>query len=61
MDVGGLRPLRIPVMPDRPQVSEVSADGQRFLVAVPQDQNPSAPLTVVQNWMALLKKARAED
>jgi len=34
---------------------DVTADGQRFLVATPDEQN-SAPLTLVQNWTALLKK-----
>ena len=28
----------------------------RFLVAVPREQQSSAPLTLVQNWTALLKK-----
>jgi len=56
IEVGAVRPLRIPVMPDRPHLYDVSADGQRFLVALPQEQKSSAPLTVVQNWTALLKR-----
>ena len=32
------------------------ADGQRFLVVTPREQKSSTPLTLVQNWTALLKK-----
>jgi hypothetical protein len=35
---------------------DVSADGQRFLAIVPPEQPNSAPLTLVQNWIAGLKK-----
>ena len=35
---------------------DVSADGQRFLVATPREQKSPAPLTLVQNWTTLLKK-----
>jgi serine/threonine protein kinase len=35
---------------------DVSADGQRFLVAVPREQKSPAPLTLVQNWTSLLNK-----
>jgi len=35
---------------------DVSADGQRFLVAAPREQQSSGPLTLVQNWTSLLKK-----
>jgi len=36
---------------------DVSADGQRFLAIVPpEQQSTSAPLTLVQNWVAGLKK-----
>jgi len=35
---------------------DVSADGQRFLVATAPDQKSSPPLTLVENWTALLKK-----
>jgi hypothetical protein len=34
----------------------VSADGQRFLVNTPPGQEASAPITVVLNWTAGLKK-----
>jgi len=53
VDVGEIRSLGIPV--SRPSLYDVTADGQRFLVATPDEQK-SAPLTLVQNWTALLKK-----
>ena len=34
----------------------VTADGQRFLINAVVDKEPSAPLTVVVNWAADLKK-----
>jgi len=35
---------------------DVTADGKRFLVAVPLEQNLPAPFIVVQNWQAALEK-----
>jgi hypothetical protein len=35
---------------------DVSADGQRFLVNTLVDQAPPAPITLVFNWAAGLKK-----
>jgi hypothetical protein len=35
---------------------DVSADGERFLVAMPRAQKSSESLTLVYNWTALLKK-----
>jgi hypothetical protein len=35
---------------------DVSADGQRFLVATLREQQSPVPMTLVQNWTALLKK-----
>jgi dipeptidyl aminopeptidase/acylaminoacyl peptidase len=35
---------------------DVSADGKRYLVKTPIEQNGIAPLTLVQNWTAALKK-----
>jgi len=35
---------------------DVSADGQRFLISTGLDQSESAPITVVLNWAAGLKK-----
>jgi len=37
-------------------VYDVTADGQRFLVSMAQDQQISAPLTLVLNWTADLKR-----
>jgi hypothetical protein len=34
----------------------VAADGQRFLIAAPLDVTNVAPITVVPNWTALLRK-----
>ena len=35
---------------------DVTADGKRFLVAVPLAQNTPQPFTVVLNWQGMLKK-----
>ncbi len=35
---------------------DVSADGQRFLIAAPPQGEPEEPITVIQNWPAALKK-----
>jgi hypothetical protein len=35
---------------------DVTADGQRFLFAVPVGQNSASPYTVVLNWQAVLKR-----
>jgi hypothetical protein len=35
---------------------DVSADGKRFLLAQPLDESAAAPITVIVNWPALLKK-----
>jgi len=36
---------------------DVTADGKRFLLAAPPgSQNVSAPITVILNWPALLKR-----
>ena len=35
---------------------DVSADGQRFLVNTFEEETTSAPITVVVNWTAELKK-----
>lgn len=35
---------------------QVTADGSRFLVNLPADDRPDAPLQVVVNWEGLLKK-----
>jgi hypothetical protein len=55
VEVGAVRSLGIPVSAPFYKY-DVSADGQRFLVAAPREQKSSTPLTLVQNWTALLKK-----
>jgi hypothetical protein len=35
---------------------DVSVDGQRFRAILPPEGDSGEPLTVVQNWMAGLKK-----
>jgi len=37
-------------------VYDVSSDGQRFLVNTLAEETASAPITLVVNWTALLKK-----
>ena len=55
MEVGAVMPLfNVPVRASL--AYDVAADGQRFLVVVPPEQNAAEPLTLVQNWMGLLKK-----
>jgi len=53
IEVGSTRSLRIPVTG---YGYDVTADGQRFLVVMPREQKSAEPLTLVQNWTALLKK-----
>lgn len=57
IEVGQVRSLGIPVNgPTGNYQYDVSADGQRFLVAVAPEQNGSPPLTLVENWAAGLRK-----
>ena len=56
MEVGAVRSLGIPTFIGRQFMYDVSADGQRFLVAAAPEQKSSAPLTLVYNWTTLLKK-----
>jgi Tol biopolymer transport system component len=56
IEVGAIRSLNIPVITTLLYLYDVSSDGQRFLVAAPREQTSSAPLTLIQNWTALLKK-----
>ena len=56
VDIGAVHPLGIPVVLNRLRLYDASADGQRFLVAMPQQHKASVPLTLVQNWTARLKK-----
>jgi WD40-like Beta Propeller Repeat len=39
-----------------PDLWDISPDGQRFLFNIPPEAQPVAPLTVVTNWRARLKK-----
>jgi Tol biopolymer transport system component len=55
IEVGAVHSLGIPVRAAQYRY-DVSLDGQRFLVAAPREQKSPAPLTLVQNWTALLKK-----
>ena len=55
VEAGAVRSLGIPVGQSF-YTYAVSADGQRFVVAAPREQKSPAPLTLVQNWTALLKK-----
>jgi dipeptidyl aminopeptidase/acylaminoacyl peptidase len=56
IEVGQVRPLDIRVVTTGSYRYDVSTDGQRFLVATAPEQNAVAPLTLVQNWAAGLKK-----
>jgi dipeptidyl aminopeptidase/acylaminoacyl peptidase len=54
--VGAIQPLGIMVtMRTRGWMYDVSADSQKFLVAMPPKEKPE-PLTIVSNWQRLLKK-----
>ena len=56
LEVGAARPL-FEVRPGGPgNFYDVTADGQRFLVNMAVEQQTSAPLTLVQNWTAELKR-----
>jgi serine/threonine protein kinase/Tol biopolymer transport system component len=55
IEVGAIRSLSIPVTFPHYRY-DVTADGQRFLVATPRGQKPPPPLMLVQNWTALLRK-----
>jgi Tol biopolymer transport system component len=48
VEVGAVRSLGIPVPLHTFYPYDVSADGQRFVVAVPQEQGSAAPLTLVR-------------
>ena len=51
-----LFPTRLPSRGARKQLYAVAADGQRFLIDVVADEATAAPITILQNWMAGLKK-----
>ena len=57
-DVGPVQPL-FDVRPGGPRFSyDVSPDGQRFLVNTLVEDRAEAPITLVVNWPALVKKQR---
>jgi serine/threonine protein kinase/Tol biopolymer transport system component len=55
IEPGAVRPLGI-LVANGFYPYDVSLDGQRFLVATPREQKSPVPLTLIQNWTALLKK-----
>jgi Tol biopolymer transport system component len=55
IQTGEVRPLFGPLLTGNGYQYDVSADGQRILAVTPRS-NGSAPLTIVQNWPAGLKK-----
>ena len=56
LEIGQARPL-FEIRPGGPgNVYDVSADGQRFLVNMAVEQQITAPLTLVLNWTADVKK-----
>jgi hypothetical protein len=55
-ETGAVKPL-FEIRGERASFSyDVPADGQRFLISTASDQSESAPITVVLNWAAGLKK-----
>jgi hypothetical protein len=56
LEVGAVHPLFGPVSGTASFQYDVSADGQRILAVVAPDEQGAEPLTLVQNWMAGLKK-----
>lgn len=56
--VGQVRPLFGPAQINRGYLYDVSADGQKFLLAVQPEQTTLEPLTLVENWSAGLTKSR---
>jgi eukaryotic-like serine/threonine-protein kinase len=56
LEVGAARPLFEVRRGGPGNLYDVTADGQRFLVNMAVEQQTSAPLTLVQNWTAELKR-----
>ena len=56
IDVGQVKPLEIAVPVGRSTPYDVSLDGQRILAITEPERGSSTPLTLLQNWPALLKK-----
>ena len=55
-EVGAVRPLFDLRPGGSRSVYDVSPDGQRFVVNTLAEQATAAPITLVVNWPALLKK-----
>lgn len=56
LEMGETRTLFGPLMLGDGYSYDVSADGERFLAAMAPEEDASQELTVIQNWMAWLKK-----
>jgi Tol biopolymer transport system component len=56
VEVGAVRSLFGPLPASPVYPYDVSADGQRFLAVLPNEQTAPEPLTLAQNWTAGLKK-----
>jgi hypothetical protein len=56
LEIGERRPLFGPLVLGGRVPFDASADGQRFLITIPTEEHTVEPLTVVENWPALLKK-----
>jgi eukaryotic-like serine/threonine-protein kinase len=56
VEIGAVRPLFGSLPATNSYLYDVSADGQRFLAIMPNEQAAPEPLTLVQNWTAGLKK-----
>jgi hypothetical protein len=54
--IGAVRPLFGTLLIGNGYQYDVSADGQRFLGILPNEQAAPQPLTLLQNWTAGLKK-----
>jgi len=56
LEVGAVRQLFGPLLTGGGFQYDVSADGQRFLAVTLPNQTTSEPLTLIQNWVSVLKK-----
>jgi len=56
LDVGQMRQLGVKLPIRRGTPYDVSLDGQRILAITEPDRTSSPPLTLIQNWTALLNK-----
>jgi hypothetical protein len=56
VEVGAVKPLFKPAVVPGPRPYDVARDGQRFLINLTSEQAATAPITVVLNWTAALKK-----